>query len=204
MKSVTVDLLIEREIEEALGHLIYVVRDGRFTFYIGQSKRDVITRFHEHLHKPSLLGQIIQLNLPDSRQWLVDFYTLADCRPFIKQKSLFPMQAWEHFDMDMAEIAMIKQLRPILNQDFNPNPTPLPDRYLGHSLLHQPMPASPIQNQSLFPRIWLNRMSLNGWTVSRDHSGHITWQHHSGLKINDGDMIPFRDAGKLPPLNFSK
>ena len=128
MKSVQIQDVLERQMDHVLGHLIYVVRDGDVVFYVGQSKRDVIMRFWEHMNKPSRLGQLIALNRPQSMKWLVDFYTLADCQPYVKQQSLFSMQEWQHFDMDMAEQGMIAQMRPVLNKDFNVNPTPLPAR----------------------------------------------------------------------------
>ncbi|MCP5096454.1 MAG: hypothetical protein GY943_12950 [Chloroflexi bacterium] len=204
MKSIKVSQLIKRGFDTALGHVIYVVRDGRFIFYVGQSKRDVVTRFHEHLQKPSRLGQIIKINQPNSHHWDVEFYTLADCRPFIAQKSLFPMQAWEHFDMDMAEIGMIKQMKPIINLDFNPNPTQLPEIYKGHHILNQPTPQQSTYATSPQHRIWLNRMSLQGWTYKTDTTGQITWSHSTGAVLSDNQMAPFRDTNQTPPSHDLK
>lgn len=197
MITVTIADILQDRIESTLGHLIYVVRDETVIFYVGQSRRDVVARFHEHWQTPSRLGQVAQANQPDSLQWVVDFYTLSDCRPFIQQQTLFPMQEWERFDMDMAESAMIRRLRPVINRDFNPHPTPLPPRYRGHELLGQSRSA----NVPPRHRNWLNRMQLQGWTHVRDkETGDIIWQHASGVTLTDGEIAPFRESGTLPSL----
>ncbi|VAW31431.1 hypothetical protein MNBD_CHLOROFLEXI01-4202 [hydrothermal vent metagenome] len=199
MKRVTVEALLNKEVANALGHLIYVVRDGTLVFYVGQSRRDVITRFWEHLQAPSYLGRLIAVNKPDSLQWMVDFYALADCERFVQQKSLFAMQEWQHFDMDMAEQALIQAMRPVLNRDFNEKPTPLPARYRGHAVLGLPKPqiaASPTASPQ--DRIWLNRMSLQGWVYERVN-GRIQWQHPSGTTLTEAEMAFYRQSGNLPP-----
>jgi hypothetical protein len=196
MDTFTIQAIVDKQFDQALGHLIYVVREGEVVFYVGQSKRDVVTRFWEHIQKRSRLGQLIELNRPSSLTWLVDFYTLADCRPYVTQKSLFAMQAWETFDMDMAEQALIAWLRPILNRNFNANPTPLPAHYHGHELLGQRLPASLLHEPAHRP--WLNRMSLAGWVYVQDGDGCITWRHHDGRLVADREMALFRQSGRIP------
>jgi hypothetical protein len=193
MHTTTVQAVLDKQIDNTLGHVIYAVRDEQLVFYIGQSKRDMVARFGEHLHKPSRLGELIELNRPQSLAWAVDFYALADCRPFVAQKSLFAMQAWEPFDMDMAEQGMIAALRPVLNRDFNPQPTPLPMRYQGQHLTEQPVPEP-----TAVARVWLNRMSLAGWIYERDTDGRITWQHRDGRTLTDQQMAPYRQQNRLP------
>lgn len=201
MKTFTVAEILNHVVNPAIGHLIYLVRDGKCVFYVGQSKRDVVVRFREHMQEPSRLGRLIQLNQPLSLNWTVEFYTLADCRPFILQKSLFHMQEWEHFDMDMAESAMIQAMRPVVNQDFNPNPTPLPPKYYGHALLGMQEPFSRPQANRV-NRVWLNKMSLQGWVVGQDEeSGKIIWQHPSGVSLSEVEMASYQQTGQLPPLN---
>ena len=198
MISVTIAAILAKEVSNTLGHLIYVVRDGPLAFYVGQSKRDVLTRFGEHVQKPSRLGQLIQLNAPVSHNWLVDFYALADCAAFVQQKSLFTMQAWQHFDMDMAEQGMIRALHPVLNLDFNEKPTPLPSRYRGHAALHLPKPVSTVSpTTSPQDRVWLNRMSLQGWVLERTGSRAV-WRHRNGKILTEAEMAPYRQAGKVP------
>jgi hypothetical protein len=193
MKTVTIEAILNKEVANALGHLIYVVRDDALVFYVGQSRRDVLTRFWEHLHAPSHLGRLIAVNEPESQQWAVDFYALADCERFVQQKSLFAMQEWQHFDMDMAEQALIQAMRPVLNRDFNEKPTPLPTRYRGHASLG-------LSTTTPQERIWLNRMSLQGWVYEKvGVNGRIQWQHPSGKTLTEADMIPYRQSGKLPP-----
>lgn len=193
MQTTTVHAILHKQLDSTLGHLIYVVRDGPLVFYVGQSKRDVVARFGEHMQKPSRLGELVELNRPQSLDWAVDFYTLADCRPFVAQKSLFAMQTWEHFDMDMAEQNLIATLRPVLNRDFNPQPSPLPPHYQGQHLTGQPATAvSPGE------RIWLNRMSLAGWVYATDSHGRTIWQHRDGRTLTDQQITPFRQQNRIP------
>jgi hypothetical protein len=196
MLTFTIQTILEKQIDQALGHLLYVVGEGEVVFYVGQSKRDVVARFWEHMQKPTRLGQLIELNRPSSLNWLVDFYTLADCRPYVEQKSLFCLQAWEFFDMDMAEQALIARLRPVINHDFNPNPIPLPAHYRGHELLGQTIPTTFLHDPA--HRTWLNRMSLAGWVYTQDGDGRITWHHRDGRILSDSEMAYFREADRTP------
>lgn len=200
MLTVIVETLLQKKATSTLGHLIYVVRDEALIFYVGQSRRDVVTRFGEHLQAPSHLGQLIILNAPASHQWSVDFYALADCAAFVQQKSLFALQEWQHFDMDMAEQALIQVMRPVLNHDFNAKPTPLPGRYRGHAALNLPKPETAVSpTTSPQDRIWLNRMSLQGWVYEKvGGNGRLQWRHPSGKTLTEAEMSPYRQAGKLP------
>lgn len=201
METVNIDQLLQRQISQSLGHLIYVVRDEAIVFYVGQSKRDVIERFWEHLTKPSRLGQLIASNRPQSLAWTVQFWTLADCRPFVQQKRLFADQEWERFDMDMAERALIEAFRPVLNRDFNLQPTPLPAHYRGQQL-GATSPTGGLfggGGQSQSERVWLNRMRLAGWVTVKEN-GRLLWQHRSGVQLNEADMAAYRHKNQLPPL----
>jgi len=194
MQTITIQHILDKSVDSTLGQLIYVVRDENLIFYIGQSKRDVVNRFFEHLQKPSRLGQLIELNKPPSLKWQVDFYSLADCRPFVKQKSLFSMQAWEQFDMDMAEQEMIHELRPVLNRDFNIKPTPLPPSYRGQHLAA----LSQTDIQAPEHRVWLNRMSLQGWTYAWDEDGRLSWHHRDGRQLSDQEISSYREKNQIP------
>lgn len=197
MKTFTIAAILNQEVDSTLGHVTYLIRDDQLVFYIGQSKRDVITRFQEHMQKPSKLGRIVTLNQPSSLNWSVDFYTMADCRPFVQQKSLLPMQAWEHFDMDMAESAMINRFNPIVNHDFNVNPTPLPANYRGHEVLtHLQTPI--LSDANTTHRVWLNKMSLAGWVY--ENAAQKVWRHKSGIVLAEDKVLPYRNSGTVPPI----
>ncbi len=198
MKTVTIADILNQKVDSTLGHVIYLIRDNQLVFYIGQSKRDVVTRFQEHMQKPSKLGRIVILNQPSSLNWSVDFYTLADCRPFVRQKTLLPMQAWEHFDMDMAESAMIQTLKPVVNHDFNPNPTPLPTNYRGHTILTTSQ-TSILSKSNTTHRVWLNKMSMAGWIY--EDTAEKVWRHKSGIVLSDDKITPYRNSGTLPPIH---
>jgi hypothetical protein len=118
----------------------------------------------------------------------------------VSQKSLFAMQEWQQFDMDMAEKALIRQMQPVLNRDFNPRPLPLPPHYHGHEIAAEREPR-PLDNQFLSgsQRIWHNRLQIEGWVFVRQDHDRSYWQHHQGQKLSVQEMEALRLAGKLPP-----
>ena len=88
------------------GHYLYLVRDGETILYVGKS-RDVIERLRGHLgdggwvfYGPSQLGEMIRVNLPQSRGWEVVLLTPADCGAG---------------DIDDAEEELIAHYNPHLN-----------------------------------------------------------------------------------------
>lgn len=196
MKQLRVDDILEKRVRQAeFDQLIYKIHFESTVFYIGQSKRDVVTRLWEHLNKPSRLGQLIQLNEPASRRWRVSFYTLAACRPFVQQKRLFADQAWEYFDMDAAERALITHFCPVVNADYNPRPTPLPPQFRGQHLFA----ASAVP--SLFSHAatqWQNRMRLGGWVSVRAADGGLIWKHSSGRMLTEQQIRPYQTSNTLP------
>jgi hypothetical protein len=118
----------------------------------------------------------------------------------VRQKSLFSLQAWQHFDMDMAEQALIQAMQPVLNLDFNEKPTPLPGRYRGHASLGLAKPVTAVSpTTSPQDRIWLNRMSLQGW-VYETVGSRTVWRHRSGKTLTEAEMAPYRQTGKLPKI----
>jgi hypothetical protein len=182
-----------------LGHTIYLVRDGETVFYIGQSRRDTVTRFHEHLHGPSRLGELILANMPAADAWMIELYTLADCRPFVQQKSLFPQQEWEHFDLDAGGKSNDSTTASCAKPDFNPEPRPLPDRYQGAELAATASRPAEQSFQSAPQRVWQNRLQLQGWVRVEDAHGRLHWQHPHGRTFTTAEMETYRRAGRLPP-----
>lgn len=203
MKQLRVGDILNKQIEAApFDQLIYMVHFEELVFYIGQSKRNVVTRFWEHMNKPSRLGQLITLNQPDSLAWQVKFFNLADCRPFVMQKKLFQEQAWEHFDMDMAEKALIAHFRPVANVDYNPQPTLLPSFLKGGHLFRANQPNRSLfsgSNASSKEMLWVNQMRLNGWVQIADDNGRSYWKHKNGYLLTDEQIAPYRTSNKLPP-----
>jgi hypothetical protein len=71
------------------GYYIYLYRDGETVFYVGRSQSP-LDRLMQHLALDdrgygSSLGDIILDNLPESWEWTIELYTLAECLPFIEQ-----------------------------------------------------------------------------------------------------------------------
>ena len=65
--------------------LIYAVRVYDYYLYIGKTDDDVINRLNSHLgggyhgdFSPSILGKIIDANMPRSLDWKVDLYSSDD------------------------------------------------------------------------------------------------------------------------------
>lgn len=200
MKQLLVDDIIQKRIRQAqFDQLIYKIHFESTVFYIGQSKRDIVTRLWEHLNQPSRLGKLIRLNEPGSRRWRLTFYTLADCRPFVGQKRLFTDQAWEHFDMDMAEKALIAHFRPVVNADFNATPTLLPAQFKGQHLFSKKTAASTLgmTGDAAFAQ-WANKMRLNGWVSVDGSDGRTFWKHKNGRILNERQVQPYWIHNKLP------
>ena len=202
MQFTSVGDILNKRIEQAsFDQLIYMVHVDQLVFYIGQSKRDVVTRFWEHINKPSKLGQLISLNQPNSPQWQVQFFSLADCRPYVQQKKLFQDQAWEHFDMDMAEKALITYFCPVANADFNPQPTTLPTHFKGGFLFTAVSPANLFSQGTKTPKeiAWLNQMRLNGWVSISDENGRVFWKHQQGQTLTEKQVRPYQAKNQIPP-----
>jgi len=99
---------------------VYVVRDGSTTFYVGKTTRGGANRLREHCgggERPriSRLGRVILRNAPESDMWEVDLMSVEDCEPFIRLH--YPVL--RRRDLDLAEGAMIVELRPHLNYAGN-------------------------------------------------------------------------------------
>lgn len=102
---------------------LYVVRDGDTVFYVGQAG-DVVDRLYGHLGQGSWswatgmseLGKLIKANLPTSRDWRIELYTIGELGVN---------------GVDLAEEALIDILRPCLNRALNRNPSALPDKYIN-------------------------------------------------------------------------
>jgi len=113
---------------------IYVVRDGNDIFYVGKSDDCCFTRLRAHLgyefrgHRNlSTLGELIQRNLPHSRQWSVELYTNEDTKRVIPKRMY---KGFVHWPTGFAETAMIQTLKPYLNVKLNTgNRRYLPERY---------------------------------------------------------------------------
>ena len=94
MRSFPLGDLIDRQIRLSYddSHYLYLVRDGDTVFYVGQST-DPIHRMHEHIglaiHDPRFgddLGGMIGENYPESRDWILELYTIADCADFVVEQ----------------------------------------------------------------------------------------------------------------------
>lgn len=121
---------------------IYSVSDHEHTviFYVGQSKNS-LRRLFDHLGikkpnkqsqfkgQPSTLGQLILDCRPESLNWLIFLWPLTAIQEHL---ALFDLPT-----IDEAEHLLIAHLRPCLNKADNPNPAPLPQRYLFYQANQQ-------------------------------------------------------------------
>ena len=94
------------------GSGIYVFRDGKTVLYIGKAEQDLYARLMKHLGRygeQSRIGQLIQVNSPESHEWSIDVY-------------------WnEH--LSQLEFDLIQKLTPALNEQMNGKPHRLPSKY---------------------------------------------------------------------------
>lgn len=128
MVTITLKNLINDKVpRKAIGANIYVIRDRKIIFYIGKSEYDVINRAKAHFGLGNLfpkygceMEQLTIDNLPDSKKWKVDFYTVADCEKKLKTKLR---------DVQHAEEEMIFRFGPYLNVTYNINRKSIPEKY---------------------------------------------------------------------------
>lgn len=101
---------------------LYIIRDDRVTFYVGQSQC-AFKRVWEHLkggiHGHAIVGRFILVNWPRSSRFWVELHA--------SQSARFAPQA---FNLDSAERALIEALTPCYNVSLNHQPSPLPEDYL--------------------------------------------------------------------------
>lgn len=121
------DLINDKVPNKAARAKIYVIRDRKIIFYIGKSEYDVIERAQAHFGLgnvfPKLSCEMEQLamdNLPSSKKWKVDFYTISDCEKKLKMKFR---------DTSHAEESMIFHFGPYLNVTYNVNRKGIPKKY---------------------------------------------------------------------------
>jgi len=129
--------------QQLQGHYLYLVGDGEVIFYIGQALNPV-ERLESHLglrwnRSKSLFGELFEGNRPGSLEWRVELYRLVDCTDLLEQYIMPELPSYTlelYYDPERlkgaitwAEQALIRHYRPCLNDRFNPNPTPLPERY---------------------------------------------------------------------------
>jgi len=98
---------------------IYIFRDADVIFYVGSSPRGkVYNRVRAHIKTKSgghsSLHYLVKNNMPDSLNWNIDLYRVK--KTYVG-------------DILSCESAIIYRLCPVINQQFNPYPTPLPIRY---------------------------------------------------------------------------
>ena len=119
----------DRELSE---HRIYLIRDGALPLYVSKTEIGPTNHILSHLFSDEM-GRVITNNLPESKIWQVDMFTVDDCRPYIlKHKT-----EYLYYKIDQAEQAMICEYGPCLNVLFNqytPNHKHLPDKYKKHKI----------------------------------------------------------------------
>jgi hypothetical protein len=132
-------------------HYLYLYRDGDAIFYVGKSVQP-LERLLQHLgralpYAPDTVGQVILENMPASLSWLIDLYTLSDCRETVRAQMPGTVVGFQHLlaqgslrneAMTVAEEALIRQHRPHLNQqNATQYDNPLPDRYMRQTIVNE-------------------------------------------------------------------
>ena len=121
---------------------LYLVRDGEVVFYIGQAS-SIYDRLETHLgigdwgKQASRLGRLVSGNLPESRDWVIELYSLEDCEQLTIGHMVDIGVVWFNEELyynagggvDFAEQSLIALHHPCLNTTYNPDPNLLPERY---------------------------------------------------------------------------
>ena len=120
------DFIDDNSIDEADSSL-YVVRKSRKVLYVGQATRGIGNRwfgagwnhmaknFYGQWYGNSPIGVEVSKNLPTSRNWLIDLYSVEDCRETIEE---YINSDYVNINVDLAEIALIKKFKPTLNVNY--------------------------------------------------------------------------------------
>jgi len=105
-------------------YCVYAIKDGNLALYVGKSWGRILSRIKEHITGndwqpfPDNLGKVVIDNRPDSDNWQVELYTLADF-----------FDDYKYYDLDTAEQGLIEHYRPCMNHMNNYNGQHLPERY---------------------------------------------------------------------------
>lgn len=138
MLQLTVQDILTKSIDElealdpnCLGYCIYLIRDVESTLYIGRAN-DPIERLMQHFGRTyrssgASIGPFYQQHKDLSAYWIIDIYTLEECEQVLKQEL-------RRGGSPYAERLFIQHFRPCLNGTYNPNPSPLPERYQRRKL----------------------------------------------------------------------
>jgi hypothetical protein len=141
MLTVTIKDIIDGDWDKLDGadepHCIYIVRDGDCILYVGQSV-DIFNRLLEHFGhvgrgSGSGLGSFYDAHQDISNSWQIDLYTLSDCEPYITRYTSMSLTVYRNGSqnaINKAEKTMMRHFHPCLNTRNNPDPSPLPDKYL--------------------------------------------------------------------------
>ena len=112
--------------------VLYVVKRGPETLYVGISERGIWNRwFAPRGHMPrniygerfwtSHIGEAVAKHAPQSDKWIVELWSLEDCRKFFQSHNI------PNISLRYAEKLMIDHLRPRLNSMSAPYPKKLFD-----------------------------------------------------------------------------
>ena len=114
-------LTIEQCPSEWRRYDLYLFRDDKVVFYVGQSY-NAFERVWEHLHGGfkgrSVVGRFVLCNWPRSMKFIVEL--MNSNSPRFDSVGNSP---------DAAERYLIEQLTPCFNEAMNSRPTPLPSEY---------------------------------------------------------------------------
>lgn len=117
MLTFKMSAVLDRLITGTDQHDVYIIRDIGIVFYVGMTRKGVISRLHNHFGwsgNQSSLGKLVFANLPQSREWTIELLTKEEC---------------ECETAKAAETKTIKRLRPRLNIWENGGGYKLPEKY---------------------------------------------------------------------------
>jgi hypothetical protein len=137
------------------GYYLYVYSHEDTIFYVGRSV-DPLDRLMQHMGRsksrpclPDAVGDLIQDNFPDSKEWAVTFYSLEDfSKTSDGQEASWlsfyrhmtgNLPGWPHEKETVSDLEehLIAHLRPCMNRTNNAKGTLLPEKYIKQEIANK-------------------------------------------------------------------
>ena len=125
MKTIKFNDFMNSDYEED-NEQLYIIRSDKVLYigkaflgihyrWFGSGTSHILKRYNGTYFGNSAIGTEIINNLPTSMDWEIDMYTVDECSDFVHKH--FPY--YKMFDIDIAEISLIREYKPLLNVIHN-------------------------------------------------------------------------------------
>ena len=112
---------------------IYVIKDGETFLYIGKTRQHVLDRWfgacghmpygdYEYRSFFSTIGRRIADNMPDSKKYTVELYSLEEAKETVRAEIEERNFCYDRIGLGYCEQLMILKHKPFDNTTYNPSP----------------------------------------------------------------------------------